>query len=367
SASLTAGFSYSKNSSKAESSVPVVSAVRAGQSVVIDAVSGDLNGTGAQVVAGRDALGLPNLSGSETAGDITLKAGKNINLESAVATSSSSQKNSGVSAGVGIGGGITIGPSGVSGGGGPVAFAGGSKGSSNDNATAHVNSHVAGTGDVTLKSGNDTSLKGATVTGKSVTVDVGGDLKIESQVDTITAKVKQTSGGITITSTGFEASGSKQKATGDVAVVNEQSGIHAGSGGFDINVEGTTSLKGGVVTSDATAEKNRIETGKLEWQDVDTHSKWKAESYSGMISSGGATMTPPQKAGESETGKALTAVSPGTIVITDPSGQTQDLDDLRRDTANTNTSLPGLPDLQNILQQQYKTQEAYQEASAIMA
>ncbi|WP_158665197.1 hemagglutinin repeat-containing protein [Ensifer adhaerens] len=367
SASLTAGFSYSKNSSKAESSVPVVSAVRAGQSVVIDAVSGDINGTGAQIVAGRDALGLPNLSGSETAGDITLKAGKDINLESAVATSSSSQKNSGVSAGVGIGGSIGIGPAGVSDNLGLMAFAGGNKGSSNDNATAHVNSHVTGTGDVTLKSGTDTSLKGATVTGRSVTADVGGDLKIESQVDTTTAKVKQTSGGITVTSTGFEASGSKQKASGDVAVVNEQSGIHAGTGGFDIDVEGTTSLKGGLVTSDAAAEKNRIETGKLEWQDVDTHSKWKAESYSGMISSGGATMTPPQKAGESETGKALTAVAPGTIVITDPSGQTQNLDDLRRDTANTNTSLPGLPDLQNILQQQYKTQEAYQEASAIMA
>ncbi|WP_104667833.1 hypothetical protein [Ensifer adhaerens] len=42
--------------------------------------------------------------------------------------------------------------------------------------------------------------------------------------------------------------------------------------------------------------------------------------------------------------------------------QTQEVDDLRR--GITNTSLPGL---QNILQQQYKTQEAYQEASAIMA
>ncbi|MGE6786274.1 hypothetical protein ACQKGL_27500 [Ensifer adhaerens] len=61
-------------------------------------MSGEINGTGAQIVAGRDALGLPNLSGSETADDITLKAGKDINLESAVATSSSSQKNSGVNA-----------------------------------------------------------------------------------------------------------------------------------------------------------------------------------------------------------------------------------------------------------------------------
>jgi filamentous hemagglutinin len=44
----------------------------------------------------------------------------------------------------------------------------------------------------------------------------------------------------------------------------------------------------------------------------------------------------------------------------------QDIGRIRRDTENTNTSLPGLPDLQNILRQQYKTQADLQAAQATM-
>jgi len=38
----------------------------------------------------------------------------------------------------------------------------------------------------------------------------------------------------------------------------------------------------------------------------------------------------------------LSAISPGEIVITDPDNQKQNIDDLRRDTTDTNTSLPGV-------------------------
>ncbi|MEZ2126790.1 MULTISPECIES: hemagglutinin repeat-containing protein [unclassified Sinorhizobium] len=367
SASVSIGFQSSKTEERSQSSTPVVTNIRAGDSVTIDANSGDINSHGAQIIAGYNQYGLPT-GGS---GDITLDAGNDINLESAVATGNSSSQNSSFGASVGIGGGFTVGAGGIK----PIegsstgisVSANGSKGSANQNTTTHVNTHVAGAGTVSLNSNNDTNLKGAVVSGESVKVDAGGDLNIESQVDTASSKAQQTSVGGSIGNGGFNVSGSYQNAKGDAAVVSEQSGIHAGSGGFDINVEGNTSLKGGLITSEAPAKDNRLETGTLEFSDLDTHSKWKAETWGGSIGSGGISMAPPIKQGESETGKALSAVSPAEIVITNPAAQQQNIDDLRRDTTNTNTSLPGLPDLQKILGEQYKTQQRYQEAAQMMA
>ncbi|WP_234908490.1 CdiA family toxin C-terminal domain-containing protein, partial [Rhizobium rhizogenes] len=73
-------------------------------------------------------------------------------------------------------------------------------------------------------------------------------------------------------------------------------------------------------------------------------------------------------AGDNKTGQALSAIGANIpITITDPSHQTQDIGTIRRDTENTNTSLPGLPDLQNILRDQYKTQADLQAAQKTMA
>ncbi|WP_374189967.1 DUF6862 domain-containing protein, partial [Rhizobium rhizogenes] len=73
-------------------------------------------------------------------------------------------------------------------------------------------------------------------------------------------------------------------------------------------------------------------------------------------------------AGDNKTGQALSAIGANIpITITDPSHQTQDIGTIRRDTENTNTSLPGLPDLQNILRDQYKTQADLQAAQKTAA
>jgi filamentous hemagglutinin len=58
------------------------------------------------------------------------------------------------------------------------------KGSGNGSETTYTNTHVAGTDSVSIKSGGDTTLKGATVEGKQVTATVGGNLTIESLQDT---------------------------------------------------------------------------------------------------------------------------------------------------------------------------------------
>ena len=172
-------------------------------------------------------------------------------------------------------------------------------------------------------------------------------------------------------STGFgstNASGVTQKAKGDAALVSEQSGIHAGTGGLSIDVSGQTSLVGGLITSEAGEGRNSFSTGTLTVADIDTHSTWKAETYGVSIGTSGIMPTPPVKDSENKTGQALSAIGGNIpITITDPVHQMRDIGTIRRDTNNTNTSLPGLPDLENILREQYKTQADLQAAQATMA
>ncbi|WP_285541324.1 hemagglutinin repeat-containing protein, partial [Brucella sp. NBRC 12950] len=350
STSLSVGFQYSKNSAEGSTSTPVVTTINAGDTVIIEA-GRDINAVGAQVSAGYDQYGLP--TGGR--GDIALIAGNDINLESAKATSENSSKN--VSGGVSI---DLLNPG--------VNFNYG-QGKGNDTTVTNINTHVTGSGTVYVNSGNDTNLRGATVSGETVIADIGGDLNIESQLDTATAKANQVnvSGGVGTNAQGQTSggiSGSYQTAKGDAAIVSEQSGIHAGEGGFDIKVDGNTKLTGGLITSEADPENNRLETGTLEFEDLDTHSKWKADTYGGGFGASGPLVSPPIKEGESETGKALSAISPGEIIITDPNNQQQNIDDLRRDTTDTNTSLPGIPDLQKLLSEQLKTQQLYDDAAA---
>jgi filamentous hemagglutinin len=350
STSLSVGFQYSKNSAEGSTSTPVVTTINAGDTVIIEA-GRDINAVGAQVSAGYDQYGLP--TGGR--GDIALIAGNDMNLESAKATSENSSKN--VSGGVSI---DLLNPG--------VNFNYG-QGKGNDTTVTNINTHVTGSGTVYVNSGNDTNLRGATVSGETVIADIGGDLNIESQLDTATAKANQVnvSGGVGTNAQGQTSggiSGSYQTAKGDAAIVSEQSGIHAGEGGFDIKVDGNTKLTGGLITSEADPENNRLETGTLEFEDLDTHSKWKADTYGGGFGASGPLVSPPIKEGESETGKALSAVSPGQIIITDPANQQQNIDDLRRDTTDTNTSLPGIPDLQKLLSEQLKTQQLYDDAAA---
>ncbi|MBM5570404.1 MULTISPECIES: hypothetical protein [Deefgea] len=49
----------------------------------------------------------------------------------------------------------------------------------------------------------------------------------------------------------------------DYAAVNEQSGLNAGDGGFNITVKGNIDLKGAVATSSADESKNQLTTGGL--------------------------------------------------------------------------------------------------------
>ncbi|WP_376711360.1 hemagglutinin repeat-containing protein [Pseudochrobactrum lubricantis] len=344
SASIGVGFEYSKSKENAESSVPVVTDIRGGNSVSIEAKSGDINSHGAQIIAGYDEYGL--ISGG--AGDISLKAGNDINLESAQATNSSSSSNKSASANVGVSAGVTLSGVGVS----VTGNANVGSGKSNSSGTTQVNSHVTGAGDIKLESGRDTNLKGAVVEGETITANVGRDLNIISVPDTGESSNKSSSigvsgslgaGGAAITgvSPGYGT------GSGKTNWIEEQSGLVA-KDKVDVTVGGNTHLGAGKIISESGDLK--LDTGTLTHEDFSGSKKYEGFDVQANIDLTGKQQQPDQTSQPNHTAEGSykkddtqqevrATVGPGEIIIRDKdkqaeleaSGQTEDLASLNRD------------------------------------
>jgi filamentous hemagglutinin len=279
--SLSYGQSSSLSNSTATSDKARGSTVKAGGITTIKATG-----------AGADS----NLTvqGGDVSGKVvSLEADNKVNLTAAQKTSTQTSDSSNSSASVGIA--LQLGASS-----GGLGFTGNvSKGGGNGNGseTTYANTHIAGADSVNIKSGSDTNVKGATVEGKQVTATVGGNLNIESLQDTATyaEKNKQIGGSGMI---GAGASGSANFAKSNInstyASVTEQSGIKAGDGGFTVNVQGNTDLKGGAITSTQAAidqNKNSFQTGgTLTTSDIENKASYEAKSVSVSVAAGGTPL-----------------------------------------------------------------------------
>ena len=125
--------------------------------------------------------------------------------------------------------------------------------------------------------------------------------------------------------------------------VTDESGIYAGKEGFEINVEANTDLKGGIISSTADADKNKLSTGTLTFEDIQNKADYKANGIGAKVNKNNNAdynekgITPDigmPASGEAEsTTKA--AISKGTIEIRDKENQKQDINKLNRDTANS--------------------------------
>ena len=156
---------------------------------------------------------------------------------------------------------------------------------SNQTKVVHRHTHIGSTaGKTTIRSGGDTTLKGAQLIGKGVQADTR-NLHIESVQDTETYQSKQQNAGAQVTvGYGFSASGSysQSKVKADHASVTEQSGIYAGEDGYQIKVRDKTDLKGGIITSGKSAEdkgQNLFQTATLTASDIQNHSHYEGESF----------------------------------------------------------------------------------------
>ena len=352
-------LNLSNNSSKSQSTQQgqnvSASSVIAGGDIHVQATGAqdsDLNIIGSRLSAGQD---------------IRLQADRNILLRAAENTAIQSSRDSGGGWSAGIGFGLGGSQNGFT----LELAANQFRGKSDGNDSLWSNTQVEAGRKVHLESGADTRLQGAVVKGEQVTAEVGGNLLLESLQDRSTYQSRQSSSsaGVSLcippfcagTSTA-SAGQSSSKARGDYASVNQQTGIQAGDGGFQLKVKGHTDLTGAVIASSEQAVQdglNRLETGTLVVRDIENHAQAKASSNglslsSDMLTSGkygiakGVVGNELDRGAAKETssGHSLSAISEGEILIKDEAGQLEltgqsaeeTLTLLRRDTDNTHTA-----------------------------
>ena len=331
------------------------------------------------------------VKGSQITGEnVTLQAGKDISLTAAenrkTTEGNSRSKGAGITASFGIGGRQNVGIS-----------AGKSKGNMEEEIITHTGSAVTAKETLAMESGKDIDIKGSKAGGKKVEVKTGNNLSIESLQDSHTYHSRDKESGIHLQrditvrpDTGkkkmddpYFSIGKKTDTTDSTYIsVTKQAGIYAGQEGYDIQVKNNTRLKGAVIDSQAEKEKNKLTTGTLTWENIDNKAEYKTGghgiSYNGKIGGGdkndpldsrinnrygkdaitgqrnGINKITPTIYGSkiplnergilntpipSVKGKAGTttrsAISKGTITITDKENQKQDIEKLNRNTEDS--------------------------------
>ncbi|HEA6332437.1 TPA: hemagglutinin repeat-containing protein, partial [Escherichia coli] len=361
--SLSYGSQSSKSEQRAEQTVTKSSALTAGNNLSIQAtgsgvkdVDGDLTIQGSQIKAGNNVL---------------LQANRDVNLVSAENTSKLEGKNSSSGGSVGVGIGVGAGGWGIS----VSASANQGKGSEKGNGTTHTETTVDAGNRLTIISGRDTTLTGAQAGGETVKVDAGRHLTLTSEQDSDRYDSKQQNasagGSFTFGSMSGSASVSlsRDKMHSNYDSVQEQTGIFAGRGGFDVTTGQHTQLNGAVIASTATADKNRLDTGTLGFSDLENRADFKTEHQSAGLSTGGSVagnflgnMANNLLVGANHEGHAdsttQSAVSAGNITIRDTKSQKQDVADLNRDAAHANQTLSPIFDRE-------KEQQRLQQAQLI--
>ncbi|KVH51153.1 hypothetical protein WJ39_08300 [Burkholderia diffusa] len=362
---LSVGSSHSQSTSSEEQAIQKGSTVTAGGAATFVATGDGTPGSGNVTIAGSNV----------SANDVALMAKNQVNLVNTTNTDSTRSSNSSSSASVGV----SFGTSGF----GISAAMQNAHGDGNSDAAIQNNTHINAKNSATLISGGDTNIVGANVNANQVAANVGGNLNIASVQDTTTSTAHQSSsgGGFTISQAGGGASFSAQhgSASGSYAGVNEQAGIQAGSGGYNVAVNGNTDLKGAYIASTADPSKNSLTTATLTTSDIQNHSQYNADSSgfsaggslgasqksvgpSSVSNAGGVTPMIGQSDSGSQSATTRSAISPGTITITKPEAQTQDVAGINRDTSNLNGKVASTPDLQKTLSQQSDTMNAAQAA-----
>ena len=302
-----------------------------------------------------------HIKGSHVTGEnVTLEAKKNIAISAA--ENSNTTKENTRSSGASIGASLGVGGlQGVS------ASYGKASDHVKENETAYEKSRVTANKDLIFSSVKNTTITGSEMAGGKVTGYVGGNLSIKTKQDEKTYEEKNSSTGLSVN---YSMKNGKTSVSGGISKDNihsnyesatDQGGIRAGGEGFDISVKDNTDLKGGVIDSAASKDKNTLTTGTLSWEDKGNKADYKAGgmgvSYSpndksSKLNQRGLTpnLTPTVKDNADSTTKS--AVAEGTIHITNKEKQKQDIASLNRDTKNSLNQLQEIFDKTKVEEKQ---------------
>ncbi|NOG31137.1 hypothetical protein HLB35_04005 [Halomonas sp. TBZ9] len=285
---ISLGSSQSRSNSEASSNTVRGSTITAGGDLAIHAL-GQRDGEGTITVQGSQL---------DAGQQLQLNAAQDIHLLASADAVSQHDRHTSNSGSIGLG----LSTNGI-------AFnldASRAKGHGNGDSTFFNNTQLSAGNQVILSSGGDTALKGAVVSASKITTNIGGDLTIESLQDTAVHNERHSSSGFgaSIPLGGMPTVNldlSRTKVDSDFQSVNEQSGLRAGDGGFQVNVGGITKLTGGAITSTDVAIDDDLNTfttagqtasealgsGALTLTDIGNTASYDAESISVSLSSGG--------------------------------------------------------------------------------
>ena len=337
----------SKQTHEYENQVQSGTTIQAGQNVNINAKE-NIEGKGVDI-QGKN---------------VNLNAGQDIKFSAAQDKERIKNTDSGSHYGVGVGMSFGGGQNGFS-----LELSGSqSKGKENGHGEINNNSVIHARDTLNIHSGHDVTLAGAELQGNRVIADIGHDLLLSSLQDKEDYQSKHTSAGVeaSICVPPFcfgasQASGnfSQDKMKSDYASVNDQSGIFAGEGGYDITVGNHTELTGAVIASEAEDKThNRLDTGTISFSDIKNKAEFKASS----ISVGGGASLGPQEGNSGKNGNknqlaptagnpsvyehddnassiTHSAISEGELIVRDKEGQKQDINELSHDTDNAHHKL----------------------------
>ena len=343
------------------------------------------SGGNTNVTAGERDL---TVKGSTVIGnDVSLTAKGNVRLEAGENTNITTTENKFSSASIGA----SFAPSGLT----DISIsANKANGNSKESVTSYSPALVSAKNDLSLTSGKDMDIIGSKAQGEKITAKVGGNLKIETLQEKETYEEDNHSTGFGVSWNVNQTKKETTDANGDTKIetlrsfskptfsgswnkgnidshyrsARDQAGFFAGSKGFDIYVEKNTNLKGGVIASNATPDKNHLSTGTLSFSDLKNEADYSAKSIGAAYHKYGnyknmtedeknkvyntiglaPNISMPVKGDASSTTKS--AVAAGTIDIRE--NKAQDISALSRDTANSLNELGKIFDKAKIEEQQ---------------